>query len=199
MSDERLQQLLRKADAAFGGPRVSSADLPLRVRQRARRQHRAKVFGTATMAVLVLSLTTAAWVNRYGRSVPSPTPIVADDGSKPASVAELQSHIEQLSEEIRTGCQAVHEVLRRQEVEQRLAALRRQAEADPLKEINDQIDRAALTMVYQADRMYRELNLRESAIASYERTIKLFPKTHWAEVAKDRLAELKTAGNGDAI
>lgn len=107
--------------------------------------------------------------------------------------------IERLREEIRTGCQAVHEVLERQEVEQRLAALRKQAEADPLKAISDQMDRAALTMVYQADRMYHELNLRESAMASYERTIKLFPKTHWAEVARDRLAELKTAGKGDSI
>jgi outer membrane protein assembly factor BamD (BamD/ComL family) len=53
-------------------------------------------------------------------------------------------------------------------------------------------------MVYQADRMYHELNLRESAVASYQRTIELFPQTHWAQVAKDRLAELKTAGNGDA-
>jgi hypothetical protein len=155
------------------------------------------VFGTAAAAVLVLSLSTVAWVNRYGRT--GPTLIIADNGQKPVSVAELQMQIEQLREEIRTGCEAVQEVLRRQEAEQRLAALRKQTEADPLKEVNDQVDRAALTMVYQADRMYRELNLRESAVASYEQTIKLFPQTHWAHVAKDRLAELKTSGKGDAI
>ncbi len=198
MSNERLQQLLREADAAFGDPRVGSADLPLKVRQLAKRQRRRRLFGSAAAAVLVLSLSTVAWVNRSGRPSPAPAPILADNSPKPLSAAELQMQIERLRDEIRTGCQAVHEVLERQEVEQRLAALREQAEADPLKAVNDQLDRAALTTVYQADRMYHELNLRESAIASYERTIKLFPQTHWAQVAKDRLAELKTAGNGDA-
>ncbi|MDM8007021.1 MAG: hypothetical protein QUV05_12855, partial [Phycisphaerae bacterium] len=197
-SDERLRELLREADAAFGGPRVGSADLSLRVRRRARRQRRRRVFGSAAAVVLVLSLSTVAWVNRSGHPSPAPRPIVADNSLKPVSVAELHMQIERLREEIRTGCQAVHEVLERQEVEQRLAALREQAEADPLKAVNDQLDRAALTMVYQADRMYHELNLRESAVASYQRTIELFPQTHWAQVAKDRLAELKTAGNGDA-
>jgi cobalamin biosynthesis protein CobD/CbiB len=198
MSDARLRELLREADAAFGGPPVGSGDLSLRVRQRARRQRRRRLFGSAAAVVLVLSLSTVAWVNRSGHPSAAPRPIVLDDSPKPVSVAELHMQIERLREEIRTGCQAVHEVLERQEVEQRLAALREQAEADPLKAVNDQLDRAALTMVYQADRMYHELNLRESAVASYQRTIELFPQTHWAQVAKDRLAELKTAGNGDA-
>jgi len=200
MSDERFQQLMRQADEAFGGPRVGPADLSQRVRRQARRQHQVKVFGAAAAAVLVLSLSTVAWVNRCGRTGPAPTetPIVAADGRTPVSVAELQMNTERLREEIRTGCEAVQEVLKRQEFEQRLAALRKQAEADPLKAVTDQLDRAALTMVYHADRMYHELNLRESAVASYEQTIKLFPQTHWAQVAKDRLAELKTAGNGDA-
>lgn len=199
MSDERLEQLLRQADAAFADARFGSVGLSQRIRRRARRQRQLKVFGITAAAVLVLSLSTVAWVNRYGRPDSAPVPIVADDSSKPASVAELQMQIERLRDEIRTGCQAVDEVLRRQEVEQRLAALRAQAETDPLKAVNDQLDRAALTMVYQADRMYHELNLRESAVASYERTIELFPKTYWAQVAKERLAELRTAGNGDAL
>ncbi len=199
MNDEQLQQLLRQADEAFGEPRVGSADLSLRVRRRARRQRRVRTIGAAVAAVLVLSLSTVAWVNRAGRPGAGPAPIVVDNGPKPVSMAELQMQIEQLREEIRTGCAAVQEVLKRQEFEQRLAALRERAEADPLKEVSDQVDRAALTMVYQADRMYRELNLRESAVASYERTIELFPQTHWAQVAKDRLAELKTAGKGDSI
>lgn len=198
MSDQQLQQLLRQADEAFAGPRVGPPELSVKVRQLARRQRRRRLFGSAAAAVLVLSLSTVAWVNRSGHPSPAPTPILADNSPKPLSAAELQMQVERLREEIQTGCQTVHEVLERQEVEQRLAALREQAEADPFKAVNDQLDRAALTMVYQADRMYHELNLRESAVASYQRTIELFPQTHWAQVAKDRLAELKTAGNGDA-
>lgn len=201
MNDERLGQLLRQADAASGGPRVGPANLSLRVRRRARRQRQVRTIGTAVTAVLVLSLSIVAWVNRYGRTRSGlmPTPIVADRGPKPISLAELQRQIEQLREEILTGCEAVQEVLRRQAFEERLAALRERAEADPLREVRDQMDRAALIMVYQADRMYRELNLRESAMASYEQTIRLFPQTHWAQVARDRLAELKAAGTGDSI
>ncbi len=198
MSDERLQQLLRKTDEAFGGPPAGPADLGARVRRRAQRQHTFRVASGAAACTAVLVAGLTAWVGGWGMGGPAEPPTPGPDAPQMVSIAELQARIEQLSEEVRAGCDALAEVLRREESERQLAALQDQTEADPLREVNEQVDRAALTMVYQADRMYRELNLRESAVASYEQTIKLFPQTHWAQVARNRLAELKTAGKGDA-
>jgi len=54
-----------------------------------------------------------------------------------------------------------------------------------------QRDRAALILVYDADRSFRE-NRPADAIAAYRRTIELFPQTHWAEIARQRLREMQT-------
>ena len=199
MSDERLRQLLQQADEAFGGPPAGPGDLGAKVRRRVQRERTLRVAGGAAVCTVVLVAGSIAWVGGWGGGRPTERLAPGPDAPQMASIAELQAKIEQLREEVRTGCEALAEVLRREESERQLAALQGRAEADPLEEVNEQVDRAALTMVYQADRMYRELNLRESAVASYEQTIKLFPQTHWAQVAKNRLAELKTAGKGDAI
>ena len=52
-------------------------------------------------------------------------------------------------------------------------------------------DRAALILVYEADRA-RDANHSDRALAAYERTIKLFPTTYWADVARQRLKEMST-------
>ena len=53
-------------------------------------------------------------------------------------------------------------------------------------DVQSQRDRAALILVYEADRSARE-NRPADAVASYRRAIELFPQTHWAEVARQRL------------
>ncbi len=50
-------------------------------------------------------------------------------------------------------------------------------------------DRAALLLVYEADRDVKE-NRPTQAVASYRRAIDLFPQSHWADVARERLKEL---------
>jgi len=46
-------------------------------------------------------------------------------------------------------------------------------------------------MVYDADRSVRE-NRPADAIVVYRRAIELFPQTHWAEIARQRLREMQT-------
>ncbi len=197
MNDDQLELLLRNADAAICIP-PGPDNLAARVRRRAQRQRQMRLAAGAASALLVLVIGTVALVKGFDRPAPRGKMTIADTRPAPADVAQLQARVEQLREEILAECRATDEILRRQEVERRLADLQVQAAVDPLEEVSDQMDRAALTMVYQADRMCRELNLRESAITSYEQTIRLFPQTHWAKVAKDRLAELKAAGKGDS-
>ena len=79
-----------------------------------------------------------------------------------------------------------------QEREDRLAELRRTSGGlDPLEDVRRQVEKAAFTTLYQADRMYRELNLRDSALASYRQVILLFPDTPSAKVARQRLSEIE--------
>jgi hypothetical protein len=73
--------------------------------------------------------------------------------------------------------------------------LRRRMAAHPpahdptLTELQQQRDCAALLLVYEADR-YRQRRQSEEAIAGYRRAIELFPQTHWADVARQRLGNM---------
>jgi TolA-binding protein len=51
-------------------------------------------------------------------------------------------------------------------------------------------------MVYQADRMANEFGLEESASAVYAQVEKGFPQTRGAEVARQRLEQLRHEGGG---
>jgi tetratricopeptide (TPR) repeat protein len=62
---------------------------------------------------------------------------------------------------------------------------------DPLEEIQKQVDKTAFILLYQADRMYRELNQTSRAVETYNRIIELFPKNRWAQVAQQRLLEIE--------
>jgi outer membrane protein assembly factor BamD (BamD/ComL family) len=75
---------------------------------------------------------------------------------------------------------------RLEELEAQLASI-----PDPLEEIRKQVDKTAFILVYQADRLYRELNETESAVETYNRVIRLFPRNQWAAVARERLSEIE--------
>lgn len=81
--------------------------------------------------------------------------------------------------------------------QQRLDELQAQLASipDPIEEIQKQVDKTAFILVCQADRMYREFDLKASAIQTYKRVIERFGQTQWAEVARNRLAEIKNNRN----
>ncbi|HET6429385.1 MAG TPA: hypothetical protein VFJ30_13295, partial [Phycisphaerae bacterium] len=58
---------------------------------------------------------------------------------------------------------------------------------DPERMIQQEMDKAAWSMVQLAARMSVVENRREEAMATYRRTIALFPKTAWAVVARQQL------------
>jgi hypothetical protein len=51
-------------------------------------------------------------------------------------------------------------------------------------------DRTAYLLIYEADRLARKSEARERAVEEYRRVLALFPDTHWASVARERLVEL---------
>ena len=59
---------------------------------------------------------------------------------------------------------------------------------DPVEKVQRQLEKAALITLYQADRKYNELGLKESAINDYLRVIEVFGRTRSAETARQRLS-----------
>ena len=89
----------------------------------------------------------------------------------------------------------IHEVIEDERKQRRLDELQAQLAGipDPREEIPKQIDKTAFTLVYQADRLYYELNRTDSAAEAYKQVIMFFPKNRWADVARERLEDIENA------
>ena len=178
MPEDKIKNLLQKADEAAGEPMPVPINISA-VRLRTNRRRFISVTTPIAAAAAVL-VTFGLW------SLTKTTP-------PQQKIASLEAQIQQL--QIRTDAtfSLIQEVLENERKQQRLDELQAQLASipDPLEEIRKQVDTAAFNLVYQADRMYGELNLKSSAIKTYKRVIELFPETQWAEVAHQRLSEIK--------
>jgi len=183
VNDERIRELLEKADQAAGpasfGP-VSAAGMHGRLH---RRHWRVAGFPAAAAAVLLLAL--GVWCVCTGTKEPG----FQDQGR----IASLEEQVKQLQVQTEAALTLVRDVLAQERQQQRLDALEAELASirDPGEELQKQTDKTAFTLVYQADRFYRELNQTDSAVESYEQVIRLFPQSRWADEARKKLAEIR--------
>lgn len=178
MSDEAIRSLLRQADQA-GVPPSAPPDLAGRVmRLAARRRHRKAALGALSAAAcLAIAIVAAALL---GPGAPG----TADHRER---ADQLRQEIARLELRAQTS-QAVAEHMIALEARRRTPAPAQPARAgDPERMIQQEMDKAAWSMVQLAARMSVVENRRDEAIATYRRTIALFPKTAWATVARQRL------------
>jgi hypothetical protein len=105
----------------------------------------------------------------------------------------LEEQVKQLQARTDATLKLVQEVLERDRQDRRLAALETELASipDPLQEIDRQVDKTAFILIYQADKLYKELNQTESAVAAYKEVIQLFPTNRWAAVARERLSQIE--------
>lgn len=193
MSDERIEKLLQQADRMAGPPvrvRVDLSD----IRRRANRRRIVNFAGpVATAAVLMMALGIWSTTLRTNNTTPE------------ERIASLENQVEQLQARTNAAMSLIQEVLEQERRQRRLDELEAELASipDPLEEIQKQVDKTAFILVYQADRLYRELNQTDSAVEAYNRVIQLFPKNRWAQVARQRLEEIenkrsnKTDSKGD--
>jgi tetratricopeptide (TPR) repeat protein len=182
MNEEQIETLLRQTDEAAVEP-VFDRITATKIRQRVRRRRLLRAGIPAAAAVLVA---TGLWVTCMRTAKPQPQP-------QPQRLASLEEQVRQLRAQTDATLKLVQEVLQRDRQDRRLAALEAELAGipDPMQEIDRQVDRTAFILLYQADRLYNELNQTESAVRAYKEIIRLFPENQWADVARERLSRIE--------
>ena len=195
MREDEIKKLLRQADRTAGGADSVHVDLSA-IRRRANRKNKMiLVTPLATAAMLMIALCILAISLKDAK----PT-------QKQKEIALLKARIKQLQARTDATIGLIQQVLDEERRQSRLNELQAQLASisDPIEEMQNQVDRTAFILIYQADRLYRELNQTGSAIDAYNRVIRLFPDNRWAKVARQRLSEIeneksnKTDSKGDS-
>ena len=180
--EEKIRNLLQDADRAAGRPREVSIGLSA-IRQRARRRRLIRFVVPASVAAAVLvALGLWGYVSEPFESAP-----------EQQRIASLENQVEALQARTDAALRLVRELLEDERRQRRLDELQAELASigDPLEEIRKQVDKTAFMLVYQADRMYRELGQEQSAVQTYKRVIELFAESPSAEVARQRLSEIE--------
>jgi len=187
MTRDSLTDLLHRADAAASAPALGGLDLARGARSilRRRRRTRRRVAGACCVilgaAGLWWGLPTSTVTPERGDRLVQRTP-------KSAPTAEIRHRILELEADA-----AMRLASRLMDGEQRrvkLAAYRRQAATpDPIRRVRLEAEATARMMVFQADQLRAHAASAARASRAYRRTVELFPNTHWAGVAQERLAE----------
>jgi len=164
MNDHALRQLLCDADAAAGAPPGRSADpfghqLASRVQKRLRRRTQSQMAGASLLLCAILTLVP------FMRPTPKPAP-VADSSQAKTELALIRLQAD-------SQAATVNRLIQYQKsVDMRTAAARKFHRGQPLDRLQQQRENAARLLTQ--DREFR-------------RVIELFPETHWASIARERL------------
>ena len=182
MTENQIKKLLQQADKTAGGV------APVRVNLSAIRRRA----GRKNMIILVVPLAAAALI-MVALSISTLMFRTAEPTREQEKIALLETRIKQLQARTDAALSLIQEVLEEERRQSRLDELQAQLASihDPLEETRKQVDKTAFILVYQADRLYNELNQTDSAVENYNRVIELFPENRWAKVARQRLSEIE--------
>ncbi len=182
MNEEQVKGLLMQADRAAGAPTFGPLTAA-RIRRHVHRRHLVRIAApTAVAAAIVIAATLGTL------SLPTPRAL-----PQPERIASLEEQVKQLQTQTETTLKLVQDVLERDRQQRHLASLEAELARipDPVREIDRQVDKTAFILVYQADKLYKELNQTESAAQAYREVIQLFPTNQWAQVARERLSQIE--------
>jgi hypothetical protein len=169
---DRLEHLLKRADAPPPAPR--EADVGERVRRRARRNDRIRsTFVTATVLIVIA----VGAITLLQPSKKKPIALLPESAATQAELNRLNQ-----------------EALRHAAIADQLMQIEltpRQPDPTELaRNLQRQRDEAALSLIYQAEALAPIPAQRPAAVALYQKAIDLFPQTHWAPLAKQRIEAL---------
>lgn len=179
MPPDKITDLLQQADRSAGRPARVSVSLST-IRRRVRRRRTTIAAASVAIAAVLLIV--------FGiRRQPVQPP------ETPQRIASLEDQIRELQARTDATMVLIQEVLEDERKERRLDELKAQLASipDPLEEIERQTDKTAFTLIYRADHLYFELSQTDSAVDAYNQVIVLFPNNRWADVARQRIADIK--------
>jgi hypothetical protein len=189
MNEDKLKNLLFKADHDASEPLLIKVDISAIRKQARRRQIYRIVYPAAAAAIVILSI--SIWNLSGSKTEPAKKPILLAN--------DFETKIKQLQASTDETIQLIQEISKQEQRQKNLSELEAELASipDPIEQINEQLDRTAFILVYSADKMYKELNLTDSAVETYKRVIRLFPDNQWAQVARERLEEIKNRRNNN--
>lgn len=190
MNKDKLKNLIRNADADAGQPSSVNLDISA-IRKHAHRRRISMIAYPSTAAAVVL-FAVCFWSLHNIKEEPLKGPIQLTN--------DIEVRIKQLNQSTDNLLNLMQEINEQEQGQKRLRKLEGELASipDPIKLVNEELDKTAFTLVYAADKMYRELNLTDSAVETYKRVIKLFPENQWAQVARERLEEIKKRNDNDS-
>lgn len=182
MRENEIKKLLQQTDKTAGGIAPVRVNLSA-IHRRANCKKRMILVAPLTAAA-VLMVALGILAQRFRNTEPT---------EEQKKIALLETQIKQLQAKTDAALNFIQQVLDEERRQSRLDKLEAQLASipDPLEEMQKQVDKTAFVLVYQADRLYRELNQTESAVENYKRVIELFPENRWAKVARQRLEEIE--------
>lgn len=182
MTEDEIKKLLQQADRTAVGTTPVRVNLSAIRRRAGRRRIIILAAPLASAAVLMVALGVLALMFR-----------TTEPTREQEKIALLETQIKHLQTRTNAALGLIQEVLDEERRQNRLDELQAQLASipDPIEEVQNQVDKTAFILVYQADRLYRELNQTDSAVENYNRVIELFPENRWAKVARQRLSEIE--------
>jgi TolA-binding protein len=182
VNEEQIKELLAQADNAAGEPTFG----PVTAAKIRRHVHQRRLVRVAVPTAVAATITLAAALGTLSLPTRRSQP-------QPERIASLEEQVRQLQAQTETTLKLVQEVLERDRQKRHLASLEAELARipDPVREIDRQVDKTAFILVYQADKLYQELNQTESAVQAYKEVIQLFPTNQWAQVARERLSQIE--------
>jgi hypothetical protein len=184
MTDEKLKNLLVQTDRLAGTPAAVNINIA-NIRRKAN-YRRILYFARPVAAAASLIIAVALW-----QGTPKQTKTMQPE---PPQIASNAPQLQQLQDSTNKAIKIIQEIREKEQNQRSSAELNARLASipDPLEKIQQEVDRTAFILVYSADRMYKELNLTDSAVETYKRVIELFPENQWAKVAQERLEKIKT-------
>ena len=159
MNEQTLRQLLIDADAAAPTPATSNGDIASNVRHRLRRRTQSQMAAASLALCAMLALVPLLHKNS------KPTPIANDTRArKELAMIRLQADSQ--------AAAATRLIQYQRAVDLRTTAARKFDRGQPLDRLQQQRESAARLLTQDGE---------------YRRVIQLFPETHWAAIARQRL------------
>jgi hypothetical protein len=182
MRDQDIQDLLRAAESNLDKPPLDTAQFAWKVRERHRRGKRR----LRTVAALApLALLAVVWTLRP--ATPEP-PRKLDASLADNSEAPGGSHISDLIAQAEFHRQVATRI--NQLVKRDRASGATTGGGSELPEIREQLEVVAYRMILRADALRAVMQPADEALVIYQDIVRLFPNTHSAELARQRLADL---------